>query len=375
MHRPSDDRDITRHFVALADAELAARAAPGRPAQEQLGELMGIAKVARDRAVRAVEREHWDAVARELGSEFSPERMMFMAGAQPKKSIVVGPLGPWMPPRSEVVEITPEQATAILEHCNTKNRAVKPYVIDRVRLALLDGTWRLNGETVIFSHGGRLLDGQNRLHGCVRAKVAIKTWVVFGQDPDVFRSIDRGASRSLADDFSIMGEKNCALLSAATRIIESYAGGTRNQAVLSNAGRDGDVIEYLAAHPAIRDSISFGINTKKKIPVPGRIAVFAHYLFGLKSPEARDEFFEKLITGAGMEIGNPILTLRTRIYQERIENPRSLKATAQVGGFLLMHLMIRAWNAFRRGDRMSKIIVPREESGARVILADLPNIE
>ena len=70
------------------------------------------------------------------------------------------------------------------------------------------GQWQLNGEGIIFDLKGRLIDGQHRLTGLVRAaSKSIRAYCVFGvsDEAEVFDSIDAGVGRQAADTLAMNG--------------------------------------------------------------------------------------------------------------------------------------------------------------------------
>jgi hypothetical protein len=293
-----------------------------------------------------------------------------------RHTIKLGPIGPWIPPRSEVIVFQPEQAAECLEEFNTRNRGFQRGVIERVKHALIVGDWILNGETIIFSSDGVLLDGQNRLKACALAGLPLSSWVVFGADPESFKTIDRGKNRGLGDDFSIRGEKNYNLLAATVRLISGYSQGGRSQTILSSQQTSQEMIDYLEERPTIRESVHFAAIHGKKMPVPTRITAALHYLFGLKHSTLRDEFFTKFHSGADMEPGDPVLALRNRLFQERIATPTSIRGgnPAHHSAFLVFYALVASWNAVRRQKPMAKMQLPtRDPSGG--FTAKLPEIE
>ncbi len=80
-----------------------------------------------------------------------------------------------------------------------------------------------------------------------------------------------------------------------------------------------------------------------------------HFLFGMKDAELRDEFFEKLFSGADMAPGNPILAARNRLWQDRMVITHSLKGNSSNHAFASVYILIVAWNHLRRGNSISKI--------------------
>ncbi len=277
-----------------------------------------------------------------------------------RDTIPIGPLGPWLPQRTVLATIMPEQAKVILEAYNGENRRFRPMVSSAISKALKTGSWRVNGETIIFGFDdarktGVLLDGQNRLQGCILAGMAMPTWVGFGFDPAVFTTIDRGSSRNLADDLSVRHEKNAALSAAVIRLAWGYFNGIRSLSLPACGITPEEAFDFLEQHPEIRDAVSFARLQKKSCPIAGRVVGASHFLFGLKEPSMRDDFFEKLFSGAEMEQGHPVLAARNKLWQERMVITNSLKGNSGNYCFASLYYLISAWNHLRRGNSVSKL--------------------
>jgi hypothetical protein len=285
-----------------------------------------------------------------------------------------------MPKRSELISIAPDQARSLLEHYNGHNRRFRPIIVELVKDALLGDRWRVNGETIILGYTpatdkGIVLDGQNRLKGCILAGKPLSSWVIFGQDPEDFATIDRGAMRSIADDLSIIGHKNVALLAAAAKLADAYMKGDRSQNIMVGRALSENVTAFVAANPGIVDSVDTAGPKRKTIPVAGRVMCALHYLFGLKNAGIRDEYFARLEDGAAMEVGHPILAIRQRIFQDQAKSAKSLRNQYD-SAFSCMYLMIRAWNCMRSGKNApSYFKVTTSVNGRGLESIVLPDIE
>lgn len=109
----------------------------------------------------------------------------------------------------KVVTFTPEQAQYILEHFNpSTNREQRLNNIRQYATSIKTGRWELNGEPLIFSKDGHLLDGQHRLFACVQAGMPLTTFCVFNISPKTFGSMDTGSNRSVANAFQTEGIRN-----------------------------------------------------------------------------------------------------------------------------------------------------------------------
>src|SRR5258708_40251676 len=82
-------------------------------------------------------------------------------------------------PPAFATEITPEMATQWLEK-NTMNRRIRQSDVDNLTGIMKRGQWELNGETIIISDTGDVLDGQHRLSACFLGNTAFQSYVVIG---------------------------------------------------------------------------------------------------------------------------------------------------------------------------------------------------
>lgn len=96
------------------------------------------------------------------------------------------------------VTVTPELATAWLDK-NKINRKVRSSHVDSISNQIKDGNWMLTHQGVAFSESGILLDGQHRLLAVEQSKIPVEMFVFFGLKDDVFKAIDSGVKRSMAD--------------------------------------------------------------------------------------------------------------------------------------------------------------------------------
>jgi len=69
--------------------------------------------------------------------------------------------------------ITPEMAKNILEN-NSRNRKINKGRVKRFKEEILNGFWVYNGESIIISTTGKLLDGQHRLLAVIEAETSIE---------------------------------------------------------------------------------------------------------------------------------------------------------------------------------------------------------
>jgi hypothetical protein len=282
-------------------------------------------------------------------------------------TIEPGPLGPWLPERCEKLKIKPKQAKDILDFHNTRNRPFVQKTIDVVKHALKTNIWEVNGETIIFARTGVLLDGQNRLYACAELGIPMTSWVVFGQDPDAFMTIDRGRNRNAATDLAIAGERNAVALVAALQIVAAYQDGIRHTKLLTSPYDTHVIQKVLKENPGIRDSVSWAQSHRTYIQCPGRLVAAVHYLAGISGNprvrERRDEFFERLFDGVGLAADDPVLTLRDRFREmdSKNKNLRVQRGMGHLASYVYLYALIRCWNAYLGGHKLGRIQIPRDQ--------------
>ncbi len=286
--------------------------------------------------------------------------------------------GSWTEERSEKIRISSKKAQLILDNHNTRNRAFVQYTIEIIEKALKEGKWVCNGETIIFSKEGILLDGQNRLYACASSGIPMTTWVVFGQNPDSFMTIDRGRNRNLASDLSIYGEHNNKALAAVLQVVCAYLDGDRSSNLIRSKYDTHVALKILNENPKIRESVTFSESAKRKVECPARLIGSVHYIAGktdnIRVIEKRNEFFERLTDGVGLSVNSPILVVRNKFYQ-MMNNPdvRIKKGMGALSNFVYLHHLVRSWNMFLMGHTTSKLQLMYSDE-ARRVLVDIPDI-
>lgn len=212
---------------------------------------------------------------------------------------------------SRWVRITPELAERWLTH-NDHNRNIKPSILAQTKKALLDGKFEANGETIVISPDGELLDGQHRLTAVKETGISITSLVVWGVPRSCFHTIDTGGIRAPADVLSILKERFPQVAASAARCVNGLFSGHGSKIPKSACDAPADVLKR---HPGLRDSIVYANRYKPGKPFRSKALCAAlHYVLGRLNKELRDEFFEKLTTGLGMTgDDDPVYLLRERL--------------------------------------------------------------
>lgn len=263
-----------------------------------------------------------------------------------------------------VETITPAKAMEMIK-LNTRNRPKKLGKIAEYSAAMREGRWALNGETIKVAHNDVLIDGQNRLYGCVEAGVPFETYVIRGLDPDMFDTIDIGAKRTSGDSLHADGCTYATTVAAAIKwlpVIRGEQAGGHSGADLTP---DQVRLVWAADNGEIEKSAGFvGNGAKIRGLLPPGLACALHYVFKAKSRGHADEFFRLLAAGTDLSAGHPILVLRERLLSGRVGKAR-LHQTEQAA------ITIRAWNSYRAQTKVKVLVGSRAGSNGK---AQMPAI-
>lgn len=246
------------------------------------------------------------------------------------------------PIRVTEVLITPELATQWLRE-NINNRPIKESHVAYLAQQILRGLWKLNGETLKFS-GKRLIDGQHRLHACIRANKPFLTLVVFDVDDEVFDTIDTNNTRSGSDTLAILGEKNCKRLAAAIVLVDRYKMGRMH--LFRKKYSNTDYERILNLYPKLRESAARHDLIVRH--VPHSVMVACHFLFSEKDDVLGEIFCESLAKGTNLNDADPVYLVREHLV-------RASLMKAKLPGDTIFGLIIKAWNAVREGKKVKKI--------------------
>ena len=251
---------------------------------------------------------------------------------------------------SSVELITPERAAYLLTR-NPNNKSLSKRTVQKYADAMRKGEWEFNGEAIILSDGGLLNDGQHRNAAVVECGIPIKMLVILGVARSTMKTLNTGTSRKIADQLTILGYDRARDLGTAG--LYAYQLNTLGYLSLflhkkptpaalrewivemheKDVGRD--IVPHLAACP---------VSASKEVGSAALHAALRWWMSTTVPTERIDEFLERLRTGANLESGSPILVARTRLMTTLAMpiNDRAL-------------LLIRAWNAWRRGKTLSNL--------------------
>lgn len=243
--------------------------------------------------------------------------------------------------------IYPELAAQLLEQRNPKNRKIKEAKISQLVFDIKNGKFQLNGESIIFSNKGMLLNGQHRLTAIIAANMAVTTVVVLGIAEGNVGTIDQGIARGVGDVLHMETDTpNGNVLGAIARAYCGYLtndgtylgrhGHISRAAILQTVVENPQLFEIarwannLSAHiKGIASSSQMGVARAILEPVYGDEAV--HYL-------------ERVAHGDGIAMDSPAFVVRKRML-----------AAGRTTTAIAVECMMRGAIAWMAGRSMSRM--------------------
>jgi hypothetical protein len=247
--------------------------------------------------------------------------------------------------------IGPETAQTLLVDHNPKNRTISPKTVDKYVRAIEAEDWPFVGDPIRFDTGGNLIDGQHRMLALVQTGATIEFLVVRGLPPESQKYMDINRTRTPADQLRIEGMKSPS--AAASVAINSMRWDLDDLLAMNYKFSTFEVVNWVEEHvDQVDAAVAVAIRVRKAIGATISIAG-AVYLQALRiaDDEDREEFFNGLVTGAGLEDGSPILTVREAI--SRAKRDGYLHRSTE------LYYLVRAWNAWRADASLSKIQLPK----------------
>jgi hypothetical protein len=213
--------------------------------------------------------------------------------------------------------------------------------------------FEFNGESIVVSDTGKLLDGQHRCYSVIKSGIPIQTVIVFGPKEDARFTIDIGRPKSASNFLAMKGHKYTAMLASTARLVLIY----RAFDSLVTGGADSyktaptktEVVNAVSQLRGLEASVEFTSVAPKALGSKSILA-FAHYIIAKKSSrENADYFFQKMFEVAQsmavpeLKDGHPI-----RYCVRRIPDVGSNGGTTGLNA--RAELIFKCWNGYRRGE-------------------------
>ena len=254
---------------------------------------------------------------------------------------------------SQIIDITPAMATEWLER-NPDNRPITDSKVSQYSHDMKNGKWDMNGETIKIAIDGTLLDGQHRLWAIFKTGVTVPIMVVTNLPRSCFATIDTGRPRSGADAISINDSEqgpNARAMAAVAKLLFNYGRNGKLSTKHARPPTNNDLLDTLRDNEGVLESVLFIkqlYEVKRSCSASG--SAVTHYLFSKKDRGQANEFFVTLNTGANLDIGDPIHTLRKRLNEiARLDGKKSADK--------FIPYLIKTWNFCRAGKQSYKLLI------------------
>jgi hypothetical protein len=254
-------------------------------------------------------------------------------------------------PHVGIYTLTPVLASLLLER-NPLNRRMNRRNFNQLLSDIENKRYVFNGQPIIVSDTGIVNDGQHRCLACVESGESIPVIIVFGPKESSRFTVDTGKSKNTQDFLHMKGRK---YNSAAAAVLGYYLMWKRNGDLAMGSDVRPTIAEKLELEEnmsGLYESIEVCMGAPCKVARSVSVLAFCHYLFKKAAGvEAADYFVTKLGTGDNLKRGDPILYLRNKLTSLGEKKTSLLRANERA------HLIIRAWNAYRRGEAIEKMAV------------------
>lgn len=244
---------------------------------------------------------------------------------------------------AEVVTLSPCLASLLLEF-NPINRPISKRNAADLGADIANKRFVFNGESIVVSKNGILLDGQHRCQQVVATGFSIEVVLVFGPEEEARFTIDTGKSKTVSNFLAMKGRAYTHALSAAVNYhLQWRKFNYVNYAWSGNMPTKAEIMIAADELRGIDTSIDFTATCMKTLRAHAVVA-FCHYVFWKKSNrETADHFIQKLIEGDNLKKDDPIYMARNKLLSAK----RGETANSKI------ELIFRAWNHHRLGTRLS----------------------
>lgn len=225
---------------------------------------------------------------------------------------------------------------------NTKNRNLRPGVVDRYMRDISSGKWVLTNQGIGVSKNGVLIDGQHRLHAIKKSGYPpVPLLIVYGLDENAQLAVDQQSKRSARDclQFAFGVRVSRSAPAVASVILRSersnFMVSPTISEVMDSVADNMDAIEYVVSVPA---NASFFA-----------AAYLAAFVVAIKQGANKErvaDFMRQVESGEMLEKTMPAFHLRNLIIHSKSASGGSL---IQLERF---QKTTKAINAYLNGEKM-----------------------
>jgi hypothetical protein len=261
---------------------------------------------------------------------------------------------------SRKMTITPQLAEQWLSK-QDQNRSVSTRYVEKISSDIKNGRWIFNGQPIIFN-GTRLLDGQHRLLGILKAGKSVTALVVNGIDVEAMDTIDSGHARTAAHVAQINGIQQANKKIAVARKLYELVNSDQ-QANISNT----EAIELLKKwEDDIERAVKVAhLNANKSAAIWTAPFAFARRTAPNKVDELTNMFFNE----EGLENGHPMWALNryaragvvsTGNSSTKVRNITALKVLISIRNALQgKQMSYMGWKTGDEGEKARAFFAPK----------------
>ena len=251
--------------------------------------------------------------------------------------------------QADATTITKEIATTMLD-MNTHNRKPKSGNLAKLIHELQNGLFKFNGESIIVSKSGVLLDGQHRLMAVEKTGIPIKSIIVWDVEDVTFSTIDTGVSRSASDVLSVNSIENYALKSKLSKMLilglqNKNINGTDKAYKVTNE----EILRFAVEHNILLDELcskTMRYYNKKRLLPTSDIGYFWH-IFSSENRQVAELFFEELFSGIFSSDKNPCYHLRSKLEDAKFNINRKMDKPTRD------KFIMKAWDKYLNNQEIS----------------------
>lgn len=229
---------------------------------------------------------------------------------------------------------------------NTNNRNLRQRLLGQLMRDFSSGNYVFSGSPIVYSDDGVLVDGQHRLTAILQTGVTVPMLVVRGVKAKAQSTIDTGAKRTFGDVLTLKGYERGKDLAALVRAAYLWQKG-HYTATSFETPTNTELLAFLDANDDLIGCIEVVEPSVRKWKMVRSKASLACWLFQRVDPVENAAFWSLMPIAEG-DSGTPIGALQARYHREMV----AAKQVNRMNPEYELALIIKAWNAYIRGERV-----------------------
>lgn len=270
-------------------------------------------------------------------------------------------------PEPKSIVLGPKQAAQYLK-LNTNNRPLSKSRVSSIANDIKEDRWDYNGNTIVISDDGILLDGQHRLQAIIQADKEVPIILLDGIKAEAFKTIDTGKRRTNGDALGMIGFVNVTTLAGVAKLYKSYTRmGQKFGRFIEYRYTNAEVVDIVREFPDIEDSVSATLSfsySQRRHLKPMYTALCYHITKQIDA-HAADAFLASIVYGDNLRKRDPRLRLRQKLIDKTF-------LRVKIPSRIFMEMYFRAWNAWCAGDDNALL---RETGQLPELLTGVPTLE